>query len=187
MLRLAQALEAAGFETFLPQRDGLERFIIGRINSRLNTAGTRALVHRAVFALDVFEIVERCAALVINLNGRVPDEGACVEAGIAFAAGKPVVLYKDDERSAFNGSDNSMLLGLGDAAPLAAPDAVAAEVKRRLARAARSAAPPPAPLAQVVARGKTIASLVAKLPKGKATERRILDLLERLPDPNAPN
>jgi nucleoside 2-deoxyribosyltransferase len=49
---------------------------------------------------------------VLNMNGRVPDEGAVAEAGIAFASGKPVVIYKNDARTIFKGRDNSMITGL---------------------------------------------------------------------------
>ena len=37
---------------------------------------------------------------------------ATTSAGMAFALGKPVVIYKDDARSAFHGLDNAMLSGL---------------------------------------------------------------------------
>ena len=45
------------------------------------------------------------------MNGRVPDEGGVVETAVAFAFGKPVVLYKNDDRSLSQGYDNLMLLG----------------------------------------------------------------------------
>lgn len=41
-----------------------------------------------MFSLDVYELIERCAAIVCNLNGRVPDEGMIVETLLACAAGK---------------------------------------------------------------------------------------------------
>ena len=50
----------------------------------------------------------------LNINGRVPDEGAMVEAGIAWNAGKHVVIYKSDSRTLLNGNDNPLLLGLSD-------------------------------------------------------------------------
>jgi nucleoside 2-deoxyribosyltransferase len=114
MLALAKVLEEADFGTFLPQRDGLERFVLGFLNTPLSTdiLGMRGRIDRAIFALDVYQIVERCDYFVLNMNGRVPDEGAVAEAGIAFAVGKPIVLYKNDYRTAFQGRDNSMLVGL---------------------------------------------------------------------------
>jgi len=114
MLAIACAIEAAGFDTFLPQRDGLEAHLLGFLNAPAAAGVTplRRLADRAIFSLDVFQIVERCGLMVVNLNGRVPDEGAVAEAAIAYAVGKPVVLYKDDCRAPFLGRDNSMLLGL---------------------------------------------------------------------------
>jgi nucleoside 2-deoxyribosyltransferase len=114
MAAIAKVLEDAGFATFLPQRDGIERFVTRLINTPLNTNifGSRRNMDKAIFALDVYQIVKRCDCLVLNMNGRVPDEGAVAEAGIAFAAGKPVVIYKNDVRTIFKGGDNSMITGL---------------------------------------------------------------------------
>ena len=67
---------------------------------------------RAVFALAIYQIVESCDCLVFNMNGRVPDEGGTFESAVAFAAGKPVVLYKRDHRTMLHGNDNAMITGL---------------------------------------------------------------------------
>jgi hypothetical protein len=68
-------------------------------------------VYRAVFALDIYQIIERCDYFVFNMNGRVPDEGVVVELGVAFACGKPLVIYKDDRRSLVGGWDSPVLCG----------------------------------------------------------------------------
>jgi nucleoside 2-deoxyribosyltransferase len=114
MSAMARILEDAGFTTFLPHRDGIERLVMGLVNTPFNTnfLGSREIIDKAIFALDVFQIVKRCDCLVLNMNGRVPDEGAVAEAGIAFASGKPVVIYKNDARTIFKGRDNSMITGL---------------------------------------------------------------------------
>jgi hypothetical protein len=49
----------------------------------------------------------------VNLNGRVPDEGAVVEGAMAWTVGKAVVLFKDDARSKIDGLDNPLVAGLG--------------------------------------------------------------------------
>lgn len=120
MNAIAGVLEEAGLDTFLPHRDGLERFVMPFLNTPISAdiLGMRERIDRAVFALDVFQIVKRCDAFVLNMNGRVPDEGAVAEAGIAFAAGRTVVLYKADERTAFDGRDNSMITGLSVLEPV---------------------------------------------------------------------
>ena len=116
MTAMAEVLEARGFKTFLPHRDGLEPYVLKAVNDpRLTNKAFRHInkfVSKAIFALDIFQIVDRCDYLVLNMNGRVPDEGGVVETAIAFAAGKPLVLYKNDHRTKFNGNDNSMLTGL---------------------------------------------------------------------------
>jgi len=120
MSAIAKVLEDSGFITFLPHRDGIERFVTRFINTPLNVdlMGSRRKMDNAIFALDVYQIVKRCDCLVMNMNGRVPDEGAVAEAGIAFAAGKPVVLYKNDVRTIFKGGDNSMIRGLSACPPV---------------------------------------------------------------------
>ena len=118
MTAIARVLADGGFDTFLPHRDGLEFYVMRHVNSPTASLPTpKKTVSRMIFALDVYQIVERCDALVLNMNGRVPDEGAVAEAAIAYAAGKPVLIYKNDVRTIFNGSDNAMVTCL-TAAPI---------------------------------------------------------------------
>lgn len=76
--RLAAQLEERGFDVFLPQRDGLE--IIGSQESELSISEQQ----EAIFAFDRDRILAADVFLFV-LDGRVPDEGACVELGIAYA------------------------------------------------------------------------------------------------------
>ncbi|PQV54051.1 nucleoside 2-deoxyribosyltransferase [Paraburkholderia sp. BL21I4N1] len=113
---IAHTLEAAGFATFLPHRDGLE---FARLKPELEKLGASVeeaaqILDRAIFSLDTYQLLERCDVVVANLNGRVADEGTVVEASLAWHAGKPLVLFKADARSMLSGSDNPMLGGLGD-------------------------------------------------------------------------
>lgn len=112
MAAISDILEHSGFETFLPQRDGLEAWVMGLANSPVALPGVTEMVHKAIFAVDVYQIFEGCDALVFNMNGRVPDEGAVAETAMAFTAGKPLVIYKHDDRTVFGGHDNSMVSGL---------------------------------------------------------------------------
>lgn len=116
MASIADTLEAAGFATFLPHRDGLE---FARLKPELEKLGASVdeaahILDRAIFSLDTYQLLRRCDVVVANLNGRVPDEGTVVEASLAWHAGKPLVLFKADARSMLSGSDNPMLTGLGD-------------------------------------------------------------------------
>lgn len=113
---IATLLEEKGYLTYLPYRDGLEYYfteIVAApiVEEKRLRPGTRVL-QRASFALEIYQLVERCDCLVFNMNGRVPDEGAIFKTSIAFTAGKPLVLYKRDHRSIFHGNDNAMISGL---------------------------------------------------------------------------
>ncbi|HWU39745.1 MAG TPA: nucleoside 2-deoxyribosyltransferase, partial [Candidatus Acidoferrum sp.] len=115
MTDIARTLEEAGFSTFLPHRDSFLFEEMHREFLRGGYASTEAtrLIQQAIFCLDTYEVVSRCEGLVLNMNGRVPDEGAVVETAMAWMAGKSIVLYKSDSRSFIHGSDNPLVLGLG--------------------------------------------------------------------------
>ena len=134
---LARHLEAAGFDTFLPHRDGLEltRVMEFLIAKGVDPAVAGAITSKAVFALDVYQVLVRCAAIVVNLNGRVPDEGAVSEAAIAWSRGKPVVGYKTDSRSVFLGQDNPLVTGLFDFRICSSSEEAVARVQQALAGA----------------------------------------------------
>jgi len=115
MRQIAEALERAGYETFLPHRDGLEfsQLLPALLDIGVTQSQADGVLQRAIFSLDVYQLLVGCQGVVVNLNGRVPDEGTVVEASLAWHSGKPLVLYKRDARSVLDGSDNPMLSGLG--------------------------------------------------------------------------
>jgi nucleoside 2-deoxyribosyltransferase len=102
-LRLTARLEASGFRVFLPQRDGVDR------ETSHYDAMTPEKRRRAMFRLDREKILD-CDVFVFVLDGRVPDEGACVELGMAHCqkhlqgGGKLLVGLHTDTRAAFIGS-----------------------------------------------------------------------------------
>lgn len=100
---LAAVLEEAGYSVFLPQRDGLE-------GSELAPLGEEESARR-IFGADIREI-ERADVLFMMLDGRVPDEGACVELGYAYALGKRCYGIRTDVRAAERGlALNPMISG----------------------------------------------------------------------------
>lgn len=110
-----EALRKEGFETFLPQKDGflyveLLKAVEEKTGCKREDAEKIAL--NLITHLDVYQVCEGCDALVLNMNGRVPDEGAVSEAAMAFVAGHPVVIYKNDARSLIDGRDNPLVAGL---------------------------------------------------------------------------
>jgi nucleoside 2-deoxyribosyltransferase len=108
-LRMAERLEQANFEVFLPQRDGVER---DKLPYARMSADER---RRAKFELDKEKIFE-CDIFLFVLDGRVPDEGPCVELGLAHAhkellgAKKLLVGLHTDSRAAFLGSKFNPML-----------------------------------------------------------------------------
>lgn len=115
MRLIASALEEAGYSVFLPQRDGLEfaELFPLFLKKGISVQEAQTILNMAIFSLDVFEIIDS-AGLVLNMNGRVPDEGAMVEAGIAWAHDKVVVIFRTDSRSLIEGNCNPLVLGLSD-------------------------------------------------------------------------
>jgi nucleoside 2-deoxyribosyltransferase len=116
MRAIAAVLAAAGFQTFLPHADGME---FAKVLPYLDHNGherheAAAVLHKAIFALDAYQVVVGCGSLVCNLNGRVPDEGAVAEATMAWMLGKPVVLFKQDIRTSVSGRDNPLVAGLAE-------------------------------------------------------------------------
>ncbi len=106
---LTRELEAAGFTVFLPQRDGAENQ--GEIFERMTHEERR----EAIFTLDRDRILD-CDIFLFILDGRIPDEGACVELGMAYIHGrlignrKYIVGLMTDTRAAFiNSKLNPML------------------------------------------------------------------------------
>ena len=97
---LTEKLEALGFGVFLPQRDGVEREKppYDAMTPEERRHATFHLDKEKIFGADVFLFV---------LDGRVPDEGACVELGIAYCQRelrgdrKLLVGLQTDARAAF--------------------------------------------------------------------------------------
>ena len=89
-LSVASILEKAGYTVFLPQRDGYEAAVLK------NKSQSEKI--NLIFDKDVSEI-KNCDILFMVLDGRVPDDGACVELGIAYALGKKCYGLKTDTRS----------------------------------------------------------------------------------------
>ena len=107
--RLTARLEEAGFRVFSPQRDGVKR------SEPPYNQLTREARSRAIFERDRSKIFEADVFLFV-LDGRVPDEGACVELGIAHCqrvlVDRPKLLVglRTDVRAAFPDSDLNPML-----------------------------------------------------------------------------
>jgi nucleoside 2-deoxyribosyltransferase len=106
---LCDKLESIGFEVFLPQRDGVEK------DKPPYDTMPKEERRVAMFNLDRDKIFESDIFLFV-LDGRVPDEGACVELGLAYAhrelakSKKALVGLQTDVRAAFLGSKLNPML-----------------------------------------------------------------------------
>ena len=102
-LKIVSILEKYGYEVFLPQRDG---FLAPELEGK-----TESEKIKMIFEKDRDEVL-KSDILFILLDGRVPDEGACVELGIAYANGKRCYGFKSDARSVELDMDlNPMIAG----------------------------------------------------------------------------
>jgi nucleoside 2-deoxyribosyltransferase len=183
MNAIAKVLEDAGFQTFLPHRDGIEAYIMRFGNSSLlsRISVIRKHVDYAIFSLDVYELMERCGAVVCNLNGRVPDEGMIVEASLAYAAGKPLVLFKDDARAPFGGYDNSMLTSLVRGEIVKKLKELPSALKQRMSQKI-DLMPLSGDLKKAISYGKRISSVMEHLPKSIGKKRWSEEVLSRVID-----
>ena len=108
---LTGQLEEAGFDVFLPQRDGVE-------SSKPPYAQMSPDERRkTMFEMDLAEI-SACDIFLFVLDGRIPDEGACVELGLAYMhrltikRKRLIIGLQTDCRAAFIGSRLNPMLRL---------------------------------------------------------------------------
>lgn len=74
---LTAEIERIGYSVFLPQRDG------GELRNPGAELLSRTERRRQIFEIDYKQVID-CDVLLFILDGRVPDEGAAVELGIAY-------------------------------------------------------------------------------------------------------
>jgi nucleoside 2-deoxyribosyltransferase len=95
-----------GYSTWFPQED------VGLLTDLVDELGmTLEQVREHIFRLNIKEVQE-ADMVVFVLDGRVPDEGACIEAGIAWAMRKPIFGLKTDIRGGEPGGNNIMIDGI---------------------------------------------------------------------------
>jgi nucleoside 2-deoxyribosyltransferase len=104
--RVVGMIHDLGYTTWFPQEDvGLLTDLMDELNMTLDE------VRDHIYGLNIEE-VQKADLVVFVLDGRVPDEGACIEAGIAWAMGKPIIALKTDIRDAEPGGNNIMIDGI---------------------------------------------------------------------------
>lgn len=173
MSEIAKTLENAGYRVFLPQRDGLELACILPIlqEQGIPYKDASEICNKAIFVLDVFQIMNS-DGLVLNMNGRVPDEGAVAEAGIAWAHGKALVIFNTDKRSLIQGNSNPMVMGLTDFKYVTSYDEIKSEFDRLFADGA------PRPISQAIPSFEIANKMGKRINEYLATKKSILELTE---------
>jgi len=102
--KVSAFLEAKGVMTYLPQSHG--GFLDEMVGRGLDEEQSR----RQLFNNDV-SAMNKCDTLLIILDGRTIDEGACFELGYMYSQGKRCFGYKTDSRSYIRGRNNLMIDG----------------------------------------------------------------------------
>ena len=93
-----------GFNTFFPQKDG---YLLSEL---IDSGLEKNAAIQKIFEKDVEEI-KTCDIVVFVIDGRVPDEGACVEIGLAYAYNRDCFGLKTDSRSLIDKLDNPLITG----------------------------------------------------------------------------
>ena len=101
---LNKFLVELGYQTFLPQKDGY------KLSELLAEGISTSVAMTQIFNRDIEEI-ENSDVVVFILDGRVPDEGACVEVGYAYAIGKECIGLKTDPRALISNLNNPLIIG----------------------------------------------------------------------------
>ncbi len=89
-------------DVYLPQEDGALLVELVASGMPVEEAKNR------IFVTDL-EAIDRCDILLLVMDGRVIDEGACFELGYAYSRGKVCVGLKTDVRSLLPIGDNPMI------------------------------------------------------------------------------
>lgn len=103
-LKLNDFVKSYGHSTYLPQLDG------GVLSEFVKQGFDEDTIRKKLFDLDVLKMTE-CDSILINLDGRSIDEGACFELGFMSALGKACFGLKTDSRSFIRGRNNLMIDG----------------------------------------------------------------------------
>lgn len=106
-LRVKTMLDELGFETWFPQEDA------GFLEQYTEQGMTLEEARHHIYAQNL-KAVEASDVLIFCLDGRVPDEGACIEAGVAFGRGKKCIGLQTDFRAVEPGGNNLMIDGILD-------------------------------------------------------------------------
>ena len=101
-VEISNYLKSIGYEPYLPQDEA-------GLASEMIDDNNKFEINKKIFEMDIVGI-KSCDILLFLLDGRVPDEGACVELGMAYAWGKKCVGYKTDSRALDKTGDDNLFI-----------------------------------------------------------------------------
>lgn len=101
--RVKEFLVDNGYEVFLAQDDP------GLVYEKFNSEEDKITTRKRIFKYDIDELI-KSDIVILLLDGRTPDEGACVEYGIAWALKKKCLIYKTDFRAMDCFGDNNIMI-----------------------------------------------------------------------------
>ena len=97
-------LKKLGFKTYLPQEDGGVAYDMIKEGKM-----SKQEVRQYLFDTD-YKAVQESDIIICLLDGRTPDEGTCIELGMAYAMGKICIAYKTDSRAMDQNGDNNVMI-----------------------------------------------------------------------------
>jgi len=92
------------FEVFLPQEQKDEGLLVDMIAAGIEVSSAK----KQIFYRDL-QAIRECDVFLAVLDGRVVDEGVCVELGYAYAIGKKCYGYRTDPRRLLPSGDNPIV------------------------------------------------------------------------------
>jgi nucleoside 2-deoxyribosyltransferase len=79
--------------------------------SEMAEMGNSSSLRKEIFTKDI-EVLRSCDGILCLLDGRVQDEGMCLELGMAYTLGKECIAYRTDSRVSEVGGMNIILEGV---------------------------------------------------------------------------
>lgn len=164
-IELNDLIRQMGFETYFPQEDA------GLISEMVEAGLDVHQARDAIFERNRLAVGE-CDIVAFIIDGRTPDEGACIEVGIGYALGKTCIGLKTDFRSCEPGGNNLMVDGVVQYR--IAPDLEG--LLRMLREAEAALRVPRSPRITVAANGRAwpYVAVVGSIGTGKTTLVRLL-------------
>lgn len=107
-IHVVDGLEARGYTTLLPQRDGFEFVALNEhLQRRIEPSQVEGAVQRIIYLLDMGLFIPKSDVIVANLD-EPQDEGVMIELAHARHLGKVNVGYRTDVRTPYGSSQHPL-------------------------------------------------------------------------------